>query len=70
MKKFGHLSSIENQLCYAHGLHLAVCDPYKKSNPLGAKCIEGNLQLHDSDENFSDCDEYDVITFDDDVITV
>ena len=66
MKRFGRLSGIEHQLCYAHGLHLAVCDVlYKKSNPSEAKCIEGDSQLQDFDENFSDCDEYDdVITFD------
>ena len=65
MKKFGRLS-IEHQLCYAHGLQLAVCDVfYKKSNPSETKCIKGDSQLQDSDENFSDCDEYDnVITFD------
>ena len=66
MKKFGRLSGIEHQLCYDHGLHLAVCDVlYKKSNPLEAKRVESNSQLQDSDENYSDCDEYDdVITFD------
>ena len=66
MKKFGPLSCIKHQLCYADGLHLVACDVvYKKSNPSGAKCIEGDSQLQDSDENFSDCDEYDgVITFD------
>ena len=59
VKKFGRLSGIEYQLCYAHGLHLEVCDVlYKKSKPSEAKCIESDLQLQDSDENFSDGDEY------------
>ena len=50
MKKFGRLSGIEHQLCYTHGLHLAVCDVlYKKSNPSEAKCIEVDSQLQDSD---------------------
>ena len=58
MKKFGRLSSIEHQLCYDHGLHLAVCDVlYKKSNPLGTKCVESDSQLQDSNKNYSDCDE-------------
>ena len=58
MKKFGQLSGIEHQLCYVHGFHLVVCDVlYKKSNPSEPKCIEGDLQLQDSNENFSDCDE-------------
>ena len=66
MKKLGRLSGIEHQLCYAHELHLAQCDVlYTNSNPSEAECIEGDSQLQDSDENFSDCDEYDgAITFD------
>ena len=48
MKKFRWVSGIEHQLCYAHGLHVAVCDAlYKKSNPLEAKFIEGDSQLQD-----------------------
>ena len=58
MKKFGRLIGIEHHLCYAHGLHLPVYNIlYKKSNPSEAKCIEGDSQLQDSDENLSDCDE-------------
>ena len=34
MKKFGRLRVIEHQLCYAHGLHLAVCEVlYKSQTP-------------------------------------
>ena len=33
MKKLGKLSQVYNQLCYAHGIHLAVCDVlYKFGN--------------------------------------
>ena len=32
MKKFGRLN-IEHQLCYAHGLQLAVCDVFYSQTP-------------------------------------
>lgn len=45
MKKFGRLSSMEHQQCYAHGLHLAVTDVlYKKA------------VIHET--SVSDCDEH------------
>ena len=34
MKKFGYLFDALHQQCYAHGIHLAVCDVlYKKQTP-------------------------------------
>ena len=31
MKKFGKISQLDHQLCYAHGVHLAVCDVLYKN---------------------------------------
>ena len=35
MKKLGKISQLEYQLCYAHGLHLAVCDVLYQN-----KCVD------------------------------
>ena len=31
MKKLGKISQLDHQLCYAHGVHLAVCDVLYKN---------------------------------------
>lgn len=63
MVKFGRLIECDHQLCYAHGIHLAVCDVlYKKSaTPIVATFSE---ELHPEDENvdFAGEDEEDLNT--------
>ena len=51
MKKMGKLSNTEHQLCYAHALHLAVCDPiYKRED---ADISDEDLDDEDNIENES-----------------
>ena len=45
MMKFGRLSSTEHQLCYTHGIHLAVC----AVNELRATSVTPENVLVDSD---------------------
>ena len=65
MKIYVRLSGMEHQLCYAHGLHLAVCDVlFKKSvisNSSGSECNASDSQ--NSDENNSEDDECEEIDF-------
>lgn len=66
MKKFGRLSGMEHQICYAHGLHLAVCDVlYKKemiSNVSGSECNESDNQ-NSNEDNSEEDDETEEINF-------
>lgn len=49
MMKFGRLSSTEHQLCYTHGIHLAVCDVLYAVNELRATSVTPENVLVDSD---------------------
>ncbi|XP_052566412.1 uncharacterized protein LOC120430261 [Culex pipiens pallens] len=50
MEKFGKLATFKHQLCFNHGLHLAVCDVIFKSSE-----TPGDL-LEESDSDDEDCD--------------
>lgn len=56
MLKVGKLVNAEHQVCFAHGIHLAVCDLlYKKSTP----CIPGASENESTDFHNADSDEDD-----------
>lgn len=64
MKKFGDLLPIESQLCYAHGIHLAVCDVLYKTHdlPLASFTIvegSGDVEDEEFDEVFTVNEDYD-----------
>ncbi|XP_023230454.1 uncharacterized protein LOC111641584 [Centruroides sculpturatus] len=52
MVKFGRLIECEHQLCYAHGIHLAVCDVlYQKSTTSVAVPLSEEIQTEDEERN-------------------
>ena len=51
MVKYGRLIEAEQQLCYAHGIHLAVCDFLYSKAP---NCYEG--MYFDEDDYFTDAE--------------
>lgn len=54
MVKFGKLIDCEHQLCFAHGIHLAVCDVlYKKTDTVIVNAEEEDDGDHD-DDNYND----------------
>ncbi len=76
MKKVGRISSCEQQLCFAHGVQLAVLDVLyqkKKTKPKTAKPIDEQSENNDSDEsnddeeNDDDGDEQEFISDEDDI---
>ena len=54
MKKLGKLSRVDHQLCYAHGLHLAVCDVLYKSRSVVQASVEDYHDEDDLDEEIFD----------------
>lgn len=57
MKKFGKLSSIINQLCYSHAIHLAVTDVLYKHREMAE--AEVNVSSEESeDEDEDECNDY------------
>lgn len=54
MKKLGTISKVDHQLCYAHGLHLAVCDILYKSRSVAYAAVED-----DNDEDGQDEENFD-----------
>ena len=50
MKKFGKLLNTTHQLCYAHGIHLAVCDVLYKSQPEAHDMAESTLSTAHGEE--------------------
>ena len=61
MVKFGKLINSEHQLCYAHGIHLAICDVlYQKiSDPDAREVTESTSEIEDNnrDDHDSDIDD-------------
>ncbi|GFS71043.1 BED-type domain-containing protein [Nephila pilipes] len=52
MVKFGKIMSCENHLCYAHAIHLAVCDVlYNKQIDLGENIVEIEDKSHEEEDN-------------------
>ncbi|GFU33513.1 BED-type domain-containing protein [Nephila pilipes] len=52
MVKFGKIMSCENHLCYAHAIHLAVCDVlYNKQIDLGENIVEIEDKSHEEENN-------------------
>ncbi|GFS34108.1 BED-type domain-containing protein, partial [Nephila pilipes] len=52
MVKFGKIMSCENHLCYAHAIHLAVCDVlYNKQIDLGENIVEREDKSHEEEDN-------------------
>ena len=49
MKKLGKISQLNHQLCYAHGVHLAVCDALCKNGSVTH--IAGEDYDYDNDQN-------------------
>ena len=46
MVKYGKLIEAEQQLCYAHGIHLAVCDfLYSKPQTVLRGCISMTMTI-------------------------
>ena len=48
IKKLGKISQLNHQLCYAHGVHLAVCDVLTKNRSVN--------HIADEDYNYDDQD--------------
>lgn len=61
MIKFGKLSGFEHQLCYNHGIHLAVLDVIYKKQLTAIQCDEDDDKENyiDTDENDSDLESLD-----------
>ena len=60
MVKFGKLMECEHQLCYAHGVHLAVCDVLYRKKPNSALLHELEDKVSNDDNSDSDeCEEMD-----------
>lgn len=54
MVKFGKLVECEHQLCYAHGIHLAVCDVlYKKQKPSTSLAVPLEETETEDEEDFN-----------------
>ena len=49
MKKLGKISQLNHQLCYAHGVHLAVCDVLLRNR--GVTHIAGEDYDYDDDQD-------------------
>lgn len=63
MKKVGTLSPTEQQLCYVHGIHLAVTNVlYKNSNSKDGEDISENEE-DASEESETEDDDFDGFTF-------
>jgi len=54
MKKLVRISHVDHQVCYAHGLHLAVCDILYKSRSVANVTIEDDDNVDDHDEEMVD----------------
>ncbi|GFT32660.1 uncharacterized protein TNCV_4183481 [Trichonephila clavipes] len=52
MVKFGKIMSCEHHLCYAHAIHLAVCDVlHNKQIDLVESTVEVEDKLHEEEDN-------------------
>lgn len=55
MVKFGRIIDCDHQLCYAHGIHLAVCDVlYRKTDTV----VEAPAAVGENVTEVEDCDEF------------
>ena len=54
MKKLGKLSQVYNQLCYAHGIHLAVCDVLYKFGNVAHAPVDDDEGEQADEELFDD----------------
>ena len=55
VKKLGKISQLNHQLCYMHGVHLAVCDVLYKSRSVTH--IAGEDYCYDDDQDEEMCEE-------------
>ena len=54
MKKLGKLSQVYNQLCYSHGIHLAVCDVLYKFGNVAHALVDVDEGEQEDEELFDD----------------
>ena len=54
MKKLDKLSQVYNQLCYAHGIHLAVCDVLYKFGNVAHAPVDDDEGEQEDEEIFDD----------------
>lgn len=67
MIKFGKLSGFEHQLCYNHGIHLAVLGVIYKKPQISIHCDENQYDDDGQEENCIDTDDSESESLDQDM---